>query len=421
MLLKISILLAFFHSKSFAGHESDEVVSKVRSPGLIYFHIPKVGGSFIGQTLSNTFEIGVDGSDRFDVPRNRNQDFLLRREVSMGAGTLPKVVELNARANKPIVLFIRDPYSRVISHLRFWKQHEKNPGIPHASFMQGKSINDIEFLKSDEHYLSLTYSWYVSHLSPPDFPRPYEDMSEAKVDLIVKYVLQNVDYIGTQEEMEESLGVIQDIIGKTLISPSDRVNPTNTKIERITDSESIDFLKQKLKWERMLYEKLLAAKRSSDNFLKQKGLKSVDNDRGIVTFKRWSGSDPETIEAVETEASVSLLPLPSFVKRTEGPVKNDALLFASLNPHLWKKIKELGIKGTAAANYAYRYMQSEAVPDELCREFDPDKFAEVFPEAKDWADDRANDKTDPNEIRKLITTYFRHLDKGNSFFNSSVL
>jgi hypothetical protein len=244
--------------------EVEAVLSAPRAynVGLIFEHVEKCGGSSTHGIFTDNYK--VFGASYY-IGELSNAALRLTIEESTATGghvNLATLVACNS-VQRPIITFTRDPFIRVISHLRYWKGCA-HVGVHASPFwnMPHLDLNNIHHIKDifrDVPGIVVEFH----HFAPPGLDVSFETMTEEKVDQCVIYA-QNLAFIGEIETFSDSLHRLNLALGLKLNADQEaevRVNVTPDTVEKIINPEVLAFLKERTKWATKLWEKLRAAQR----------------------------------------------------------------------------------------------------------------------------------------------------------------
>lgn len=246
--------------------------SKVYDSGIMYLSIPKTGCMTILTSYLNEENSAKIGG-----------------VVHLHHKPLRFVKEQINRQNKPLFVFLRDPLQHVLSILRFTKYYAalrlvpgKYPGNQivteaGANFnrkISKANLNDLDVLRDlaktmtgQYDNISSEYYWpllsYTEYFAPPGLD--FTKMNDEKVNLIVNYALDNIQFFGQIEEFEDSIRKLNLAFNLNFdpLLANKKENETPAEIEKIdlANPEIKKFFDDLLVWEYKVYRGILEGMR----------------------------------------------------------------------------------------------------------------------------------------------------------------
>lgn len=285
------------------------------SQGLIFFHIPKCGGTTVDAPLRKYFNIKEDYPYsnfhlNYDSPE-KNKILLKEHPYVAGHIFLKDLVEINQGIyRKPIITVMRSPVPRLISFLRYLKQRAISPipldGTPFEKHLSTrfpnyykmmmllrdhpltdekmlKKILDSNMREEDAHVSEAMHLPVVALLvsqgkistngllwSIGIFPKKGQQIDEKFVDKVVDFAASNIDIIlFIDEEEPPLLDQMSALLKMDLEKKKERSlnvtesTPQNPPIDLEKNPKLKDFLYEQCKWDLMFYRKLKEKIRSN--------------------------------------------------------------------------------------------------------------------------------------------------------------
>ena len=180
---------------------------------LRFIHIPKTAGTTFTQILKRQYPgkhnfFSFSGNIEVDLPRYNSLTEKEKKSIELFTGHAPITTGIPEADNTILILFLRDPISRVKSfcqHVSEGKSPYLLKKYPPESFNLGK------FLQCGNQELSNMQTKMLINEGPCVSPYLIKDMSQAEAKDLALYNLSNrVSCFGIQEYFEESVVLFSD-------------------------------------------------------------------------------------------------------------------------------------------------------------------------------------------------------------------
>lgn len=206
---------------------------------LIFYHIPKTGGSTITFLLNQQFDIkDICPDDFYFQIEERSFDNLKQFKFFRGHFFFNSNLKSIKNARK--IVFLREPIQRVLSEQRFWKTH----------YVGRESDLYVEhFLKDSPILMNNHQCLFLSSFDRED-PMITSEMhlASAKENLLKEFF-----FVGITERLEESLLALYMLMEWPIPDFIPRLNSTNLELENVND-QMLEEIKQRNLLDIELYE-----------------------------------------------------------------------------------------------------------------------------------------------------------------------